>query len=69
MIKGFIGMGGNYAGVSMANFYSLASVDYYNFFKFKLNYDDALYLQSHLPSVYDNATMNPFQNFKNEPFM
>lgn len=56
MIKGFMGMGGNYAGVAMGNFSILAPFNYYGIGLFKLHYKAALYLQSHIPSVYENAT-------------
>ena len=42
MIKGFFGMGGNYAGCAMGNFSTMAPFDYYGIWKFKLHFDGAL---------------------------
>lgn len=44
MIKGFIGMGGNYAGSIMGGFSLLAPWDFYGIWKFKLHYDAALHI-------------------------
>lgn len=63
MVKGLVGMGGNFSGASIADFCLLAPLNYYGIGFLKLHFTAALYLQSHIIGVYENALKNPFKKF------
>ena len=69
MIKGFFGMGGNFTGVPEADFCLLTAIGYYGIGAFKLHFFGALFFQTHLISVYENALKNPYETFRNADFM